>query len=228
MADKEWLQRFENTKRYLDSVRVDIVDSEQGVLANMGIEIRRSFKKLDYELLQLHDTLDSSSLELPSREQTRRKKMLSTLQQDRAELEFKGASAIDSRERKALLGKGKGHAMEHPAEPANALPMEDEQILQLQRDVLQQQEVDLDSLHDTIQRTKHIGLLIGNELNEHNKLLSGLEDDVNATTHRIQNERRRVDKLLMKSKATCGVCVLFLLIVGLSLLMLIVLGVIKV
>eukprot|EP00906_Rhabdomonas_costata_P003895 RCo005865 len=222
MADREWLRSFENAKRLLDSIRVDIVDSEHSSSANSGIEVRRGLKKLDHEIQLLRESLEASSAELPVREQARRKQVLQMLQHERDALDSR-QSAASSRDKKALVSTS---AVALSAGEVAALPVDEQAVLRQQRDLLQRQDEDLEALHESVLRTKNVGMLIGNEIMEHNRLLTGLQTDVDITSQRMASERRRMEKLLKRSRSGCGVCVLILLIVGLVFLMLVVLGVI--
>ena len=64
----------------------------------------------------------------------------------------------------------------------------------------------LDQLSDTILRQKQIGLAIGQEVDEHNKLLSELEDDVDNADARVRTATRATKKIGEDSSCCCCCC----------------------
>jgi regulator of vacuolar morphogenesis len=71
-------------------------------------------------------------------------------------------------------------------------PLNDKQVLQLQRDMMDQQDEALESLSSVIQRQKQIGLAINQELEYQNQMLGDLDD----TLTRVQSNLKTGDKKL--------------------------------
>ena len=71
-------------------------------------------------------------------------------------------------------------------------PLNDKQVLQLQRDMMDQQDEALEALSTVIQRQKQIGLAINQELEYQNQMLGDLDD----TLTRVQGNLKTGDKKL--------------------------------
>eukprot|EP00996_Jenningsia_fusiforme_P003307 NODE_4106_length_862_cov_12.396064_g3788_i0.p1 GENE.NODE_4106_length_862_cov_12.396064_g3788_i0~~NODE_4106_length_862_cov_12.396064_g3788_i0.p1 ORF type:complete len:245 (-),score=51.74 NODE_4106_length_862_cov_12.396064_g3788_i0:127-756(-) len=202
--EQEWIRNYEAATELAATIAHEI-EYPKG---RPG-EMRRNMRKLESEIGDLKVALVEAKM--PPREIQRRKQLLVKLQERRDELELR------SQEKQ---GKGNRRHNDPVAETADSLALDNTQLLQQQRNVIDRQDKDLDSLHDTVLRTKNIGLMIGNELNEHDRLLGTLENEVETTTSKIQNERRRLDKLIEKNKGRFGLCAVCILILVLLVLLL--------
>ena len=77
-----------------------------------------------------------------------------------------------------------------------------QEVLLLQREMLDEQDEALDDLSVAAERTKDISLAVNDELDLHAKLLDGLEDDVEDTRGRLHLASRAV-KRMMRRGSNC-------------------------
>jgi syntaxin 8 len=80
-----------------------------------------------------------------------------------------------------------------------------EEMLQMQRQMMDDQDQHLTHLSTSLNRTHHLSLAINGELEDHSLLLDGLEDDLNQTDTRMATARRRLDRVAhgIKGNGTC-------------------------
>ncbi|KAJ3215375.1 hypothetical protein HDU67_000531 [Dinochytrium kinnereticum] len=79
------------------------------------------------------------------------------------------------------------------------------ELLQLQTRIMDEQDIHLDILSESIQRQKNIGLRIGEELELHVDLLEETENAVDATTSRLGESSRRLNQVQTQSKTNTQV-----------------------
>lgn len=74
---------------------------------------------------------------------------------------------------------------------------------------IKNQDKDLEELHKVVKRLGHQSIVISNELDDQNKLLNNLSDDVDKETNRIKQSDNKVKKMLnSKDKLLCYVSAL--------------------
>eukprot|EP00026_Physarum_polycephalum_P020777 Phypoly_transcript_23580.p1 GENE.Phypoly_transcript_23580~~Phypoly_transcript_23580.p1 ORF type:complete len:144 (+),score=22.24 Phypoly_transcript_23580:63-494(+) len=97
--------------------------------------------------------------------------------------------------------------------------LDNRQLLQMQKDTMQEQDQVLDILADSIGRQKEIALNIGKEVDEHNLLLDELDSKVSSTDSKIRAASRRVTRVAKASSTgimwtVICILVLALIVVG--------------
>ncbi|ORX57454.1 hypothetical protein DM01DRAFT_1227050 [Hesseltinella vesiculosa] len=90
--------------------------------------------------------------------------------------------------------------------------LEDEQILQLQQRVMDDQDENLDHLSLAVGRQRELGLLIGEELESHIRLIDETEEMADRTDERLRRARKRLDYVGRKVKDNKSVCIVIALI----------------
>ncbi|KAK6344559.1 hypothetical protein TWF696_008191 [Orbilia brochopaga] len=68
-------------------------------------------------------------------------------------------------------------------------------VLQLQQQIMKSQDEDLEALLKTVGRQKQMGIEIGQELDEQNKFLDGLEADVERVTDKVRVVKKRLQNI---------------------------------
>ncbi|KAI9031167.1 hypothetical protein DFJ74DRAFT_654837 [Hyaloraphidium curvatum] len=100
----------------------------------------------------------------------------------------------------------------------------DPELLQLQKDIMEDQDQSLDALVSVIERQKQIGVQINQELDYHIELLEDTEERVDATTGRLGSAQKRLDVVRKTVSSNWGLCTT----VGLVGLLMVVLVIIKI
>lgn len=89
-----------------------------------------------------------------------------------------------------------------------------------QKQIMQDQDTQLDTLSHSIGRQHHLSLQINDELGEQAGLLDGLDEDLDRTGMRLSRAQRALDKVSKGTKDNCSavtiaivICILLLLII---------------
>uniref|UniRef100_M8AT09 Uncharacterized protein n=1 Tax=Aegilops tauschii TaxID=37682 RepID=M8AT09_AEGTA len=88
--------------------------------------------------------------------------------------------------------------------------MENQEIVQLQRNIMKEQDECLDRLEETIVSTKHIALAINEELDLHVRLIDDLDERVEDTSTQLQRAQKKLKSLntrMRKSGSCTGILV---------------------
>jgi len=105
-----------------------------------------------------------------------------------------------------------------PQETAETTDLDNGGILTLQQRKMQEQDVALDMLGNSIGRTKEIALAISDEVDEHAALLDDIDGRVDKTSARVRNTTRRVDRIMKKDSSTVMWLIIVFLMISLVLL----------
>ncbi|KAK7691456.1 hypothetical protein QCA50_004855 [Cerrena zonata] len=84
-------------------------------------------------------------------------------------------------------------------DPEAAYPSDGE-LLQTQRQIMDDQDLHLDNLSHSINRQRDLSLQINGELEEHAGLLESLDEELDRTSGRLSGARRRLDKVAKGAK----------------------------
>lgn len=98
---------------------------------------------------------------------------------------FKGASKPSGRR---VLGGA-------PMETERTRELDNEGVLQLQKQIIQEQDEDLVDLTTVVKRMRQMGVAINEEIVEQNAMLGLLEEDVERVDGKIRIAKKRVDKI---------------------------------
>lgn len=146
--------------------------------------VKRKSAALDTELNRLSASLESSSI--TARESRRRQDLISGLRRKAEEL-----SGALSRGRKApggSVGMGSIDIQDDgdTRETEATVDLDNRSILQLQRNLMQDQDDELEELSRVVTSTKHIGLAVSEELDLHARLLDDIDEEVTRTGSRLK------------------------------------------
>ncbi|KAI9301790.1 hypothetical protein BJ944DRAFT_270955 [Cunninghamella echinulata] len=117
----------------------------------------------------------------------------------------------DETTRNLLLGKSQQHYVSR-YEDADPDTLENEQILQLQQRIIDDQDTNLDHLSIAIGRQRELGLLIGDELDNHMELIDETEMLANRTDERLRKAKKKLDYVGRRVKDNKSVCIVIALI----------------
>eukprot|EP01116_Phalansterium_solitarium_P000932 TRINITY_DN10768_c0_g1_i1.p2 TRINITY_DN10768_c0_g1~~TRINITY_DN10768_c0_g1_i1.p2 ORF type:complete len:134 (+),score=34.14 TRINITY_DN10768_c0_g1_i1:423-824(+) len=104
-----------------------------------------------------------------------------------------------------------------PQETDQTRGLRTDQVLQVQRDIIQEQDRTLDLLGESIGRIKEIGHAIGRETDEQTVIIDDITAGVDRTNVKIRNTTRQVERVERKASTTVLwiiICVLFLALIG--------------
>lgn len=101
-------------------------------------------------------------------------------------------------------------------EPEETRGLTNSELLQQHQEIMREQDDGLDELASALQRQKHIGLAMQDEVERQDEIIDDLHDKVGRTTARIERETRHVEKIRVKASdkgLCCTVTLLFLVII---------------
>ena len=75
--------------------------------------------------------------------------------------------------------------------------------LQTQERIIIEQDRGLELLGNTVSRLKHTAVVIGTEIDDHNKIINDFNDDVDSTTYLLDSATNKVKRLLEDTSDCC-------------------------
>ncbi|KAK4282007.1 hypothetical protein QN277_013437 [Acacia crassicarpa] len=94
-----------------------------------------------------------------------------------------------------------------------AASLDNQGLVGFQRQIIKEQDEDLEKLEETVTSTKHIALAVNEELGLHTRLLDGLNEHVDTTNSRLQMVQRRLAFLSRRTKGGCSCMILSVLVI---------------
>mmetsp|Transcript_13755 Transcript_13755/g.18903 ORF Transcript_13755/g.18903 Transcript_13755/m.18903 type:complete len:230 (+) Transcript_13755:1-690(+) len=212
-----WLRELEEAKKSADEAqellheRTQAIDSGAEAVRLTG-SIRRKLSGLKSKLDRLEAMLRDRRT-VSEQEGERRHDMVSRLHTRCDQMHSLLNKSADKRV--AFSGVG----MEGPArETEQTAELDNQGLIIMQRDIMRDQDEQLDDLSRVVSSTKHISIAIGEEVDLHNTLLGELEEEMDTSAWRLKTAIRKSKELLKKSNncklyITIGVLVLVLVLI---------------
>ncbi|XP_062507430.1 syntaxin-8-like [Corticium candelabrum] len=224
-----WITEYESLQQTCVSIREKINERNQvrisgGDSSKLNSSIRIMINGYSRSLDKLKSSLarDTSSFKITKGEVTRRENLVDNMTAKEGQLNkaFKEEpSARSATSRDALIGSQPIGVNTNPwldTEHEETRGLTNTELMQTHQEVIRQQDEGLDELAKAMQRQKHIGLTMHDEIERQDEILDDLHDNVGRTTARIERETRHVEKIRVKASdkgLCCAVTLLFLLIV---------------
>jgi len=141
--------------------------------------------------------------------------MLSALRNDRDDMIKSLKRPVQNQ---ALVGmKSKSVTGEETDETAE---MNNAQLLQMQRALMEEQDEALGHLEQSVNTTKHVALQINEETQLQNRLLDELEEEVEDTSNRLATAQRHLKKIMRRADG-CKAQILLLIVIVILILVLV-------
>ena len=214
-----WLDCHRDLKSQLHDVRLQLTRRDQAVNAQAQHECSALAKKGLIKAGTMIQSLDTalqntgsaswSSNKLGEGELRRRRDLVASTKREKEGLEnllnvMVAKSEVDKtvadiRGKKDLAGNGqstnvgKGRVLGKETERTRVLG--NQGVLQLQRQMMQEQDEDVEILAQAVRRSKELGIAINNELRVGEDYLKLLDEDVDRVTGKINVARKRVQKI---------------------------------
>lgn len=211
-----WMREFNEASKLADEVGSMI--SSKSSLPSSGPETQRHLSAARRKITILKtrlDTLQSLLPTLPSKQPLTKKEMkrrhdmldnmITKANQMATTLNMNNLANRDS-----LLGP----ETKRPDVISRATGLDNQGLVGFQRQVMKEQDEDLDKLEETVISTKHVALAINEELNLHTALLDNLDYHVDTTNSWLQRVQRRLAFLNKRTKGGCTwLCLLVIFVV---------------
>lgn len=111
------------------------------------------------------------------------------------------STAVVASDREALLGSAKpvtrvfGAALKEPRETEVTRVMDDRGVLEFQKVQMEEQDQYASKLTAVLQRQRHLGEAIGEEVRLHNEMLDGLSGEVDRVANKFSREKKQLNRL---------------------------------
>ncbi|CAR31044.1 hypothetical protein ZYGR_0P03500 [Zygosaccharomyces rouxii] len=195
----QWLTTFRDSKHLLESCK-----------RGMASSVTRDLMQLRLVLHDLENALKRGSEKLGQAEFARRQNLLQTLKKDMNEFALESSSRPhdssnsnnnnEHNDLKVALFEGptEPRTPKKPAigrrrfgETEETAPLNNQQLLQLHKDSMSKQDLEMKEMHKIVQRQKDLSLAMNQELLQDNELLDSLNDGVDNTASKLRTANRR-------------------------------------
>jgi SYP5 family syntaxin len=230
MDASTWLAEFERVEKQVDASFACLYESDAAQRegrASDATELTATVRKQAAELGSTLDKIESSlrTSSVTERERRRRDDLVVSLRGRCEELEglsgdntgFVSSPASTSFFQPELDSH-------HRGETSMTVDLDNSGILQLQRNMMAQQDDELEELSRVVTSTKHIGMAVNEELGLHARLLDDIDDEVTRTGSRLK-QAHKMALAMYKKTSNCRLFMIATLC--LVILMLLVFAVLK-
>ncbi|XP_021902677.1 syntaxin-51-like isoform X2 [Carica papaya] len=215
-----WMKEYNVALRLADDIN-GMISERSSFLASRS-ETQRHESAIRRKITILGTRLDClqslwAKLSVSEKEKTRRRTMLLDLR-SRANQMASTMNMPNFGDRESLLGLD----MKSADSMSRTKGLDNRDLVGLQRQIIKEQDGELQNLEDTVISTKHIALAINEELDLHNRLIDDLDQHVDATDSRLQKVQTSLTSLNKRTKGSCScMCMLSSVIVIVILIVLI-------
>ncbi|WOL20335.1 syntaxin-51-like [Canna indica] len=228
-SSDSWIREFNEASRLAEDIGTMI--SERGSLPPSGPETQRHLTAIRRKITILRtrlENLESILPKLPSmqpikdKELHKRQDMLSNLK-SKANQMASTLNMSNFANRSDLLGENK----KSTDVITRTAGLDNYGVVGLQRQIMKEQDEDLEKLEESVRSTKHIALAVNEELDLHTRLIDDLDQHVEITDSRLHRMQKRLVILNKRTKGGCSCMRLLLLVVSIVILAVIVWALIK-
>ncbi|XP_074306821.1 syntaxin-51-like isoform X1 [Silene latifolia] len=212
---EKWMRDYNDASKLADEINSMV--SEASTLPPTGPQTQRHFSATRRKISIINNKLDSLGkflAELPTRqtlsgkEMNKRNDMMANLNTKVNQM-ANTLNSYSSANRDRLLGPD----TKSDDVMKRASNMDNNGLVGFQRQVMREQDDDLEKLEITVVSTKHIALAVNEELDLHTRLLNGLDDHLEATGSRLQRIQRSLGALNRKTKGGCCCSILVVILI---------------
>ncbi|KAH3682948.1 hypothetical protein WICPIJ_006078 [Wickerhamomyces pijperi] len=196
----QWISVVKETKNILNESKSMVGKSHSEskkklVIGNSRIEClslglaQQKIRLTGHEMQRREDLLDSLKREVTIIQQLQSSSSSSSSVTDGSQTQM-GMSRPDNGKSQLF----KGRVLGAPQETSRTLNLDDQQLLQLQRNDFKKQDEELQQLGKVIARQKELGIAINEELKLQNELLDELDGEVDRTNSKLHYASKRAEK----------------------------------
>mmetsp|Transcript_14434 Transcript_14434/g.34790 ORF Transcript_14434/g.34790 Transcript_14434/m.34790 type:complete len:249 (-) Transcript_14434:203-949(-) len=236
-SNDPWIREFDDAEQLLREALGCVNERAQG--GGAGVDVarqtataRRKQSSLNSKIDRLQALLQEANI--TERESRRREDLIGGLRRRSEELGMllSNKNNNNSRATAGAAGGGGGSAsgsrgdtpvremeqgeVRRVPESEDTAALDNRSILQLQRNLMQDQDDELDELSRVVTSTKHLGLAVGEELDLHARLLDDFDDEVGRTSARLRRAQKMAKMVYEKSSdcklMICGTLTMVVLV----------------
>eukprot|EP00897_Mesotaenium_endlicherianum_P006494 jgi/Mesen1/5873/ME000299S05000 len=216
-----WLREFGEAMKLAEEVLSKVQEKNEMVKSGEDISrlvsaSRRKLNVLSSKADRLENLLQSAPdrVRISEREARRREDMLLGIRYKIKQMSAQ-LSANQQANRNALIGDG---GSVHPAvETERTANLDSRGVVNLQKQMMQDQDEELATLESTVSSTKHIAIAINEELGLQKGLLDEMDQDVESTNNRMKVAQTKLLLITKRGSGVCGWLYILLLFAGIAL-----------
>mmetsp|Transcript_24706 Transcript_24706/g.84508 ORF Transcript_24706/g.84508 Transcript_24706/m.84508 type:complete len:228 (-) Transcript_24706:19-702(-) len=221
-----WMREYDECRRLADDTFLALTDRQDalragGDAARLTAITRRKLNGVNAKLDRLTQMLPGS--DASEGEKNRRQDLLNRLRQQAEQV----AASLATKNVSGGPGPAPSWESAPAQETARTAGRDERGLLAMQREMMDEQDEEIDELSRLVSSTKNIALTVNEELDLHNRLLDDLEDDVDHTYARLRKGIKLAKRVARKAGNCSYLACIVLLVVGLVVLILFCLKVIK-
>ncbi|XP_028766743.1 syntaxin-52 [Neltuma alba] len=215
MASDPWVRQYNEASKLAEEVK-GMISAKSG-LPPSGPETQRHLSaarrkvtilRTKVEILQSLLTTLPGTQSITGKEMNRRQDLLTNISSKANEMAATlNMSGLANRD--GLLGPDK----KSEEVMKKAASLDNHGLVGFQRQIIKEQDDELEKLEETVTSTKHIALAVNEELNLHTRLLDDLDEHVDTTNSRLQMAQRRLAVLSKGTKGGCSCMILLVLVI---------------
>lgn len=190
---QRWLEIMRDCKSQLEEA------TRSGASSKLPLQIRFKTQSLEKGLRKIQESQLIGEGEIQ-----RRWNLLTTLKDDLNNISRGPHIATSADNQEAMRDELFSSAYKQPHRPAagrrkigeteDSIDLNNQELLQLHKDTMKDQDVELEQLRQIIQRQKNISLEMNQELATQNELLDMFDDDVNSTSNKLRMANRNAKR----------------------------------
>ncbi|ODQ76992.1 hypothetical protein BABINDRAFT_163894 [Babjeviella inositovora NRRL Y-12698] len=188
VTPEAWLLQLRDLKKLVYDAKTALHAGETIEARRLDLLVAKNMKLLDASLAYI----DAES-KLSKSEISRRWGLLRGVEKDRV-------IAEDSQPRQELFGTSRrilgGPSLFRPEETAQTLPHNNQTLLQVHKQVMSEQDLELKSLQTLVSKQKHMAVAINEEIAQQNELLDELDEGLDTTEKKLKYARKKTGQIL--------------------------------
>ncbi|KAA6419644.1 MAG: Qc-snare Syn8 Syntaxin8-family, partial [Trebouxia sp. A1-2] len=158
---------------------------------------RRKLANLMTSLDQLADMLESPEC-ISEHEKNRRRDLVTALRNRREQMQMSLKRDHGQQNRAALMQQA-GQSSGPAQETDRTAELDNLGILDMQQDVIQEQDLSLAQMEQSVASTRHLALTINEELHVQERLLEDFEEEVDVSHNKMRAAQKRIKSVLKGS-----------------------------
>ncbi|DBA91860.1 hypothetical protein WJX77_007929 [Trebouxia sp. C0004] len=201
----KWLGSYEDATNManetLSSIQERNIKQSNGgpEASRISAAARRKLANLATLLDRLADMLESPEcISVSEHEKNRRRDLVTALRNRREQMQMSLKRDHGQQNRAALVQQAGQHS--GPAQETDrTAELDNLGILDMQQDVMQEQELNLAQMEQSVASTRHLALTINEELHVQERLLEDFEEEVDMSHNKMRAAQKRINSVLTGS-----------------------------
>eukprot|EP00245_Coleochaete_scutata_P005640 TRINITY_DN19329_c0_g1_i1.p1 TRINITY_DN19329_c0_g1~~TRINITY_DN19329_c0_g1_i1.p1 ORF type:complete len:235 (+),score=37.02 TRINITY_DN19329_c0_g1_i1:102-806(+) len=230
-ASDTWLREYEEAVKLADDIMARIQERNEMIRdredpTRLVSSTRRKITMLSTKSDRLESLLKNpDSLKISAKELQRRQDMLMGVRY-RIKQMSSTLNAAQTFNRANLLGQDPLR-IGPPGETSRTQGVDNRGVISLQTQIMREQDEELAGLESTVTSTKHIALAVNEELDLHNRLLTAIDEGVDATSSNLKMAQRRLTQFTRNVGKDCSFVTFLMVAIVLAIILVAVLDILK-